>query len=166
MAKRTFEILRGSLVLGNDVRAVGPIVQTDDAQIIRDLEGLGEVKDALGSAQYVRELENYKGEITGRIVNPGEGKVSTTTTQPDGSTSTDVTTLKYPTGVNERDVERLEAHLKEAGHTFETANLLSDDDLLPLKNIGKASITLLRSIGTENNYPAHGDAPAGDTSEG
>lgn len=155
MAKRTFEILRGSLVLGSDVRAVGPIVQTDDAKVIRDLEGLSEVKDALGSAQYVRELEGYKGEVTGRIVIPGEGKVSATTTvTPDGNTSTDVTALKYPTGVNEKDVERLETHLKDAGHTFETANLLSDDDLLPLKNIGKASITLLRSIGTENGYPA------------
>lgn len=152
MAKRTFEILRGSLVLGNDVRAVGPIVQTDDAQIIRDLEGLGEVKDALGSAQYVRELENYKGEITGRLVKPGEAKILA---QPAPAVTTDPpAVLKYPNGVSEKDVQIVETALTKGGLTFETANALSDDDIKArTEGIGEGRIKLIRAVGLANEYP-------------
>ena len=169
-----YEILRGTLTLSNDVKVFGA-GSTDDKKVSAELIELADVKDAMGRAQYVRILTAAPNPETGRVVYPDSGRViepepvptdhQNTADQNNGGAAGQQQeapkVLTFPPGVREADVDVVQHALAAAGLTFETANLLSDEDIrAKTENIGTGRIALIRSIGTANEYPAYTPAPA------
>lgn len=154
MAKKlNYEVLYGTLHLANGVQVFGTGT-TDDPNIIEQLRKLADVKDAMGNTQYVRVLDAAPAEVTGAVIAPDEGQVTTTTTvNADATVTEEVSVLKYPAGVNEKDVHTVQDALSAAGLTFKTANALSDEDIkAQTEGIGAARIKLIRAVGKENAY--------------
>ena len=163
MAALTYQLLRGRLVLPNGV-TLEKSGTTDDPEVIRLLREQARIKDPMGLPRYVRLTEGgtaAKAEPTPPAPPAEPTPPPAAPTPPAEPTPPAPDALKLPEGVTEKEVERLAGHLKDAGHTFQTANALSDADLLPLKQIGEAAVKLIRAVGEANGYPAFsgGDEP-------
>lgn len=154
MKQLHYELVRGQLRLSTGDYVTDSGV-TDKAHVIEELLKLADVKDAMGNPQYLRILNTEpKGDVNAGIIAPDEGQVTTTTTvNADATVTEEVNVLKYPAGVNEKDVHTVQDALSAAGLTFETANALSDEDIkAQTEGIGAARIKLIRAVGKENAY--------------
>lgn len=141
----SYQLLRGTIHLpsGSVLTASGV---TDDADIIKEIEAMAEVKTGEGNAQYI--LIGKSGSAG--AVNSGVIKSGGTPEKPQEPEFL----FKLPQGVNTGDVKTVQTALEAGGLDFQSANALSDDDIkAKTTGIGDGRIKLIRAVGGANAYP-------------
>ncbi len=156
-----YKIVSGQLLLASGQTLTGVIDTADKklgltAESVEELKRLAEVRTGLGRRAYVQPLAEAKAEGS---VDDGQDGGQSAPTDPPPADAPPALTYTLPEGVNEQTARQVEGYLKEAGHTFESANLLSDEDLDKLDNIAAGRIRTIRLVGTANSYPAFTPAP-------